>query len=131
MARAIIENAFLDGLNRRGIRAGLQYSQRADRSLDIQVLDQTIRYHLLPTGEYRREIRTAIDARISFADSSLARYAGSFDCADVDTVAFREEGAMFSGVRDAERTTLDKLVGPILLIGGAFLVVYLFFTVRN
>jgi hypothetical protein len=33
--------------------------------------------------------------------------------------------------RESERTLFDKLVGPVLLIGGAFLIVYLFFTVRN
>jgi hypothetical protein len=32
---------------------------------------------------------------------------------------------------EEEATLFDRLLGPILMIGGAFLVVYLFFTVRN
>jgi hypothetical protein len=131
-AHALIENAFLELLNRQGIHTSLQPAQGTGRRvLQVNVLEQVVRYVGLSTGEYRREVRTAIEARDVASDSSLMQYLGTFNRVDVDTVAFREELGMVPPARESERTIFDKLVGPVLLIGGAFLIVYLFFTVRN
>jgi hypothetical protein len=100
-------------------------------SIQLNVLDQSIRYAGLSNGEYRREIQTAIEARRSSNDTAIAEYLGLFKRQDVDTVAFREDAGMVTDVRDGEHTLFDRLLGPILMIGGAFLIVYLFFTVRN
>jgi hypothetical protein len=97
----------------------------------VTVLEQGVRYVGLSTGEYRREVRTSIEARDVPHDSSSMQYLGISTRVDVDTVAFREEVGLLLPARESERTLFDKLVGPVLLIGGAFLVVYLFFTVRN
>ena len=131
-ARALIENAFLDLLGRKGIRVSLQGSPSTSKqSLQLTVLDQSVRYAGLANGEYRREIQTAIEARRTSNDTATAEYLGLFKRQDVDTVAFREDAGMVTYVRDGEHTLFDKLLGPILIIGGAFLIVYLFFTVRN
>jgi hypothetical protein len=131
-AHALIENAFLELLSRQGIQTSLQSVQvMGKRVLQVTVLEQAVRYVGLSTGEYRREARTSIEARDMAKDSSLTQYVGTFSRVDVDTVAFREEVGMVSPARESERTLFDKLVGPVLLIGGAFLVVFLFFTVRN
>lgn len=131
-ARALVENAFLDLLGRKGIRVSLQSSPSSlKQSIQINVLDQSVRYAGLANGEYRREIQTAIEARHTSNDTATAEYLGLFKRQDVDTVAFREDSGMVSDVHDGERTLFDKLLGPILMIAGAFLIVYLFFTVRN
>ncbi|MGA3243454.1 MAG: hypothetical protein ABSE41_02470 [Bacteroidota bacterium] len=131
-ARALVENAFLDLLGRKGIRVSLQSSPSSlKQSIQLNVLDQSVRYAGLANGEYRREIQTAIEARHTSNDTAMAEYLGLFKRQDVDTVAFREDAGMVSDVHDGERTLFDKLLGPILMIGGAFLIVYLFFTVRN
>jgi hypothetical protein len=131
-ARALIENAFLDLLGRKGIRVSLQGSpSTSQQSLQLTVLDQSVRYAGLANGEYRREIQTAIEARRTSNDTATAEYLGLFMRQDVDTVAFREDAGMVTYVRDGEHTLFDRLLGPILIIGGAFLIVYLFFTVRN
>jgi hypothetical protein len=131
-SRTLIENAFLELLNREGIHTSLRTVQGVGiEALQIVVLEQGVRYAGLSTGEYRREIRTTIEAREVPRDSSAMKYVGTFSRSDVDTVAFREEGGILPIARDSERTLFDKLVGPMLLIGGAFLVVYLFFAVRN
>lgn len=131
-ARALVENAFLDLLGRKGIHVSLQSAQPSSKqSLQLIVLDQSVRYAGLANGEYRREIQTAIEARRTSNDTAAAEYLGLFKRQEVDTVAFREDAGMVTDVRDGERTLIDKLLGPILMIGGAFLIVYLFFTVRN
>ena len=131
-ARALIENAFLELLNRQGVHATLRSTQGGSiQALQVIVLEQGVRYISLSTGEYRREVRTTIEAREVPRDSSAMNFVGTFSRSDIDTVAFREEAGILPLARDSERTLFDKLVGPVLLIGGAFLVVYLFFTVRN
>jgi hypothetical protein len=131
-SRSLIENAFLELLNREGIHTSLRTAQGVGiQVLQVVVLEQGVRYAALSTGDYRREIRTTIEAREVPRDSSAMTYVGTFSRSDVDTVAFREEGGILPIARDSERTLFDKLVGPVLLIGGAFLVVYLFFAVRN
>jgi hypothetical protein len=131
-ARVLIENAFLELFNRQGIHTSLRHSQGAGkRILQVTVLEQGVQYVGLSTGEYRREVRTSVEARDVPRDSSSTQYVGTFSRVDIDTVAFREEVGVMPPARDSERTLFDKLVGPVLLIGGAFLIVYLFFTVRN
>lgn len=131
-ARTLIENAFLESLNRQGIHASLRPDQTSNkRVLQIVVIEQGVRYDGLSSGEYRREVRTTIEARDLTPDSSMMQYVGICRRNDVDTVAFREEVGLLPLARDSERTLFDKLLGPVLLIGGAFLVIYLFFTVRN
>jgi hypothetical protein len=131
-ARMLVENAFLELLNRQGIHAILRMDQGSgNRALQVFVLEQGVRYVGISTGEYRREVRTTIEARDVPRDSSAMKYIGTFSRSNIDTVAFREEGGVLPLARDSERTLFDKLVGPVLLIGGAFLVVFLFFTVRN
>jgi len=131
-AHTLIENAFLELLNRRGVHTTLKLSQGSGkRTLHVTILEQGVHYVSLPSGDFRRDVRTSIEARDVTSDSSLTRYLGSFHRIDVDTVGFREEIGLLPPVRENERTLFDKLVGPVLLIGGAFLIVYLFFTVRN
>jgi hypothetical protein len=130
--RTLVENAFLDLFARKGIHASLQSQPvAASHHVQLTVLDQSIRYAAMASGEYRREVQTAIEARRTSNDSISVEYLGLFKRQDVDTVAFREDGGTLGVARETERTLFDRLLGPILLIGGAFLIVYLFFTVRN
>ena len=131
-SRTLVENAFLDLLGRKGIHASLQTQPTSSTNhLQLTVLDQSIRYAGMVSGEYRREVQTAIEARRTSNDSAVVEYLGLFKRQDVDTVAFREDGGMPGAARETERTLFDRLLGPVILIGGAFLIVYLFFTVRN
>ena len=131
-SRTLVENAFLDLFGRKGIHASLQTQPTTSTNhLQLTVLDQSIRYAGVVSGEYRREVQTAIEARRTSNDSVSVEYLGLFKRQDVDTVAFREDGGMLGAARETERTLFDRLLGPVILIGGAFLIVYLFFTVRN
>lgn|GEM_PF-1128093 len=131
-SRTLVENAFFDLFGRKGIHASLQTQPTTSTNhLQLTVLDQSIRYAGMVSGEYRREVQTAIEARRTSNDSVSVEYLGLFKRQDVDTVAFREDGGMLGAARETERTLFDRLLGPVILIGGAFLIVYLFFTVRN
>lgn len=130
--RVLVENAFLDILNRMGVRAVVQIPQAGGKSsLRITILDQSVRYTSISGGEYRREVRTSFEARGSSTDTSATNYVGIFTRVDNDTVGFREEIGVLPSTQEMDRSLFDKLVGPLVLIGGAFLIVYLFFMVRN
>jgi hypothetical protein len=132
IARTVIENAFVESFSRKGIRISLHGTEAANiDQLQLTVLDQSVRYSVLADGQYRREIKTAIEARQTSNDTAFVRYLGLFQRQAVDTVGFREDGGTASVEQNPERTLLDRLLGPVLLIGGAFLIVFLFFTVRN
>ena len=131
-ARAIIENAFLDLFGRKGIRCSLQNTESMSKNLlQLTVLDQSVHYAGIANGQYRREIQTAIEARRTSNDSAAIQYLGMFKRQVVDTVAFREDSGALAADQETERTLFDRLLGPIMLISGVFLIVYLFFTVRN
>ncbi len=123
-ARPLIENAFLDLFTRKGIHAVLQSAQgTAARLVQVTVLDQSVRYSQISGGDYRREIQTTIEARRTSRDSSAMTYLGMYTRREVDTVAFREDLGLMGPMPERERTLFDRLLGPILLIGGAFLIV--------
>ncbi len=131
-AKRIVENACLEFLGRRGLRP--QLSRRQDQTgerVQITVLEQLIQYRLLENGDSQREVRTVMEIRRTAGPDELVRYAGPFQRRSVDTVAIRDDGGLAELRNTEERTFVDRIMGPLLLIGGAFLVVYLFFTVRN
>jgi hypothetical protein len=130
--RAIVENAFLDLFARKGLEASLQgFQPRTRQVVQVNILDQGVRYSSLSDGQYRRDIRTAIEARRTSNDTSSTAYLGLFQRQQVDTVAFREDAGAAGAASESERTLFDRLLEPMLLIGGTFLIVYLFFTIRN
>lgn len=131
-AKRIIENAWLEFLGRHGFRPQLDRNkERGGEGILITVLDQSVRYKRLENGEYLREIRTALETRRIAVTDEILRYAGPFQRRTVDTVAVRDDGGLAELRNEEERSFVDRIVGPVLLIGGAFLIVYLFFTVRN
>lgn len=131
-AKRVVENAFLEFLSQRGYRPllGTRQDQGGER-VQVTVLEQTVLYKLLQNGNSEREIRTAMEIRLIAGREETVRRAGPFRRAIVDTVAIRDDEGL-AGLRNAEEPSfVDRIVGPVLLIGGAFLVIYLFFTVRN
>ena len=131
-AKRIVENAFLDFFVQHGFRP--QLGQRQDRSgerIEATVLEQLVQYKLLQNGESQREIRTVLEMRRTTPRDGLVKYGGPYQRRAVDTVAVADDGGLAELRNAEERSFVDRVMGPVLLIGGAFLVVYLFFTVRN
>lgn len=131
-AKRIVENACLEFLGQHGFRAQLvQSPQRGGEVIQVTVLEQSVQYRLLANGQSHREVRTVMEMRRTTARDEIVKYAGPFQRHAVDTVAVRDDGGLAELRNAEERSFVDRIVGPVLLIGGAFLVVYLFFTVRN
>jgi len=132
----IVENGFLDVLNSAGFKPWLVPRGETDGSLvQVNVLHQMVRYSAVPSGLFERVVQTTLEAR--FRDSSAGEviYLGNYQRSRVDTVLQREDPLIRkSQGRPGEFEELsffEKVAGPVLMITGAFLIVYLFFTVRN
>ena len=131
-AKRIVENAFLEYLGQHGFRPKLSQQQTSggERS-HVTILEQLVQYKPLENGNSQREIRTAIEMRRTRAGDEQVEYGGPYRRFAVDTVTVRDDGGLAELRNADERSFVDRMMGPVLLISGAFLIVYLFFTVRN
>jgi len=130
-AKRIVENAVVEFLDRREVRAHLWQQGEQSETLVVTVLEQVAQFTMLQNGNFRRELRTAIEFRRSALGNSRVFTTGPVRRSVVDTVTVKDDGGIAElGIKE-EESFVEKVLGPVVLIGGAFLVIYLFFTVRN
>lgn len=134
--QTLTENAFADVLNRLEYRVMVGTKEpMSSNSLQVLVLEQGIRFSERMSNGFERKVRTTLEARYQKGASGETQYLGLFTREGADTVMQRDELAI--GVLNQESAKensvsfFDRIAGPALIITGAFLIVYLFFTVRN
>ena len=131
-AKRVVENAILEYCAQRGFRPQLSgYQESTGEKIQVTILEQAIQYRPVEDGASQREIRTAVEMRRIRGRDEQVVYAGPFMRRAIDTVQARDDGGLAELRNAEERSFVDRLMGPVLLISGAFLIVYLFFTVRN
>lgn len=129
-----VENAFIEALQRRQCKAVLDGEKvRGNASLDILILNQGVRFSLVSAAGFERSIQTTIEARYRAQSTEASISLGTFQRSLKDTVKEREELTMFSSQAEnvEEISAFQRLFTPVILVAGAFMVVYLFFTIRN
>jgi len=133
--QTMVENAFVETLSRSLLKPLLPVSAPPGvPAIDVLVLAQSVDYRELPAGAFERTVKTILEARFQPGDGADIEYLGSFQRTSADTVAQRDDVQVIR--RSPERVPenasfFDRIAGPVLIITGAFLVIYLFFTVRN
>ena len=132
----MVENGFLDVLSGAGFRPWLVSPGGPEGSLlAVNVLDQFVRYSTVPSGLFERVVHTTVEARFQDSAAGDVIYLGSFERTRVDTVRQREDPLLYKSQGrqggSEEISFFEKVAGPVLMITGAFLIIYLFFTVRN
>jgi hypothetical protein len=125
--KTLIENALIEGLTGTGYGIRLSGIEQSAAVLHVLVMKQGVQHQELAGAGFERTIRSDLDARLEFDDGSVF-VLGSFSAEARDTVLQRD-GLFLSD--DPTSSFLDKVAGPVFLITGAFLIVYLFFTVRS
>lgn len=133
-APVVVENAIIEELHKKQIIPLL--NAPADNGLpvlDLLVLGQEVNFRPAKEGAFSRTIQTTLEGRYQSGQSQEVRFLGMFSRSQIDTVSQREviRWSDFSMGAEEESSTFQKLLTPVILISGAFLVVYLFFTVRN
>lgn len=130
----IVENGFLEALAGRGVAVHEAGGfAEAENTLRVLVLEQNASFDSLGLERYRRTIRTVLEARLEPGQGAPFRYLGSFERTQLDTTRSAEavEWISTGSVPDEEKSTFSRIVAPLVIIGAAALIVYLFFAVRS
>ena len=131
----MVENVFLEILDKSGLKSSLGRTDITSAVVQVHVIDQSLSYAATNSGTFQRTIQTILEARFQLPAISDTTYLGSFQRSSIDTVQHREEprtyGLHGEGPRSGTSSFFERIAGPILMIAGTFLIVYLFFTVRN
>jgi len=133
--QTMVENAFVQELSRSLLKPLLPMrAPTGTPALDVLVLDQSVGYRPIPAGTFERTAKTVVEARFQRGAGADVEYLGTFQRTSTDTVVQREALQVFGRGTDPSvenASFFDRVAGPVLIITGAFLIVYLFFTVRN
>ncbi|MBM4170074.1 MAG: hypothetical protein FJ215_13100 [Ignavibacteria bacterium] len=128
----IVENAFLRAFSERSVLV-LRPSLSGE-VLHLLVLRQDVQYRELEPSRWKRDVGLTIEARIDERDGTV-RYLGTFSGDFSDTTSFREQWPLSARAAAAdgseEPTTVMKLLGPVLIVAGTVIMIYLLYTVRS
>jgi hypothetical protein len=131
----LVENAFLQALDRKGFPARLYRGpDSVDVSLKVDLLTDRVSFDEAAGGAFVRTVQIDLEARVEYAAKRPAEVFCLFHRTAIDTVSQKDPGALVKlGIRsiDAETTLFQRLVGPLIVLAGSIIVVYLFFTVRS
>lgn len=120
----IIENALLDGIQKRGGIGSVVYDQRMP-GLHVVILQQTVQYRTLGENLFERVVRTTTEGRWT-GEGSETVFLGQFARMGIDTVAMLESSRV-----DTKGSWFERVLGPVVIITGTIVAVYLLFTVRS
>ena len=115
--KTIVENAFLESLQKRGVRVLLKSEPDSVQEAVLRISD--VRWER--GGPPDAVLKTELDARVEDPVSGTVRYLGHFTS--------NEQGKGTPAVQS--ETILGKILEPLVVISGTVLIIYLFFTVRS
>jgi hypothetical protein len=129
--RMLAENAFIEVLQKRNFVSVATDTSFANHVLSIFVFQPEIKVRELDTKMSERTIRTVLEAKILKGNNREVRLLGIFQREIKDTAQVYP-GGVFPAVPQNESTgVLQRLLTPFIVVGGAIVIVYLFFTVRS
>lgn len=132
MVQSVVENAFLGYIGQQGVTvySGDHVGEPYD-IIELTILEQAVRYRALPNESFQRDVRTVVEASRTLRANGNKVYAGIYERNSIDTVKTKEDMGIRNLTQNSDVGLFDRIVGPLVLISSAFIVVYLFFTVRN
>jgi len=133
--RNLVENAFVEALQRRGVKTWLKKDPDSSGALlTVNVLADRVGFNQVRHDAVARTVRTEVEVRAEYRDERPVKLLGVFRRELRDTVSQQEADHYALGVgsvADEESTTFQRLVGPLIVLATGIIVVYLFFTVRS
>ena len=130
--KTMLENALIEAISEAGYVLRLPGKEHTTPALHVLMLNQTVGHRELQGAGFERSIRSELEARLEGKDGNVM-YLGSFSAVTLDTVMQRGPVVLpvMETRTDSTPSLLEKIAGPVFLITGAFLIIYLFFTVRS
>jgi hypothetical protein len=124
--RALAENAFIEAFQKRNFTSVVIDTASNHQILQVFLLNHGINVRELDAAFSERNIRTTLEARTVKGVDREVRILGTFQREKKDTVR------VFSSVqKNSETGILQRMLTPFIVVGGAIVIVYLFFTVRS
>jgi hypothetical protein len=129
--RALAENAFIEALQKRNYASVLIDTTAINQILHVFLLNTEIKVRELDTKLSERNIRTTLEARMVKGAEREVRILGIFHRETKDTAQVFTPGVFPPVPKNDENGILQRVLTPFIVVGGAVVIVYLFFTVRS
>jgi hypothetical protein len=129
--RTLAENAFIGAIQKRNYSSVVIDTVSKNQILHVFLFSPEINVRELNSKFSERNIRSTLEVRIEKGAEREVRMLGTFHRDTKDTVqAFMAE---FHPVvqKDDEAGILQRMLTPFIVVGGAIVIVYLFFMVRS
>jgi len=129
--RSLVENAVCQALQKRNGTCLLGAGAVLDQKLQLILLGVDIQVRQQETGWRERKIVTTLDARIVRGGEQAVQWLGTLSRETKDTAQVFPSLQLSSFQKSDESSAMQRLLTPLIVLGGAFLIIYLFFTVRS
>lgn len=129
--QALVENAFIEALQKRNYISVAKTSAATEQSINIFLLDSDVKVRELEPKKMERTIRTILEVRIVKGTERETHVLGPFHRETKDTAQVFPDVRLPLASSSGGEGALQRLLTPLMVITGAVLVIYLFFTVRS
>ena len=129
--RTLVENAFIEALQKRNFVPVTDVATASNQSLRVYLLECSMRVRELEPPRKERTVSTELEIRTVKGSKHETRILGTFHRVDKDTAQVFPENRTAMPLPQGDEGAIQRVLTPIIAIGGAVLIVYLFFTVRN
>jgi hypothetical protein len=129
--RTLAENAFIEALQTRNYASVVVDTASIHQILHLVILDAEIKVRALDAKFSERKIQTTLEARVVQGAERRVRMLGTFHRETKDTAQVFLSGLIPTVQKNDESGILQRMLTPFIVVGGAIVIVYLFFTVRS
>lgn len=129
--RALAENAFVEALQKRNYIPVADAGTASEQSLRVFFLAFDVRVREVNTQKMERTVKTDLEIRTVNGPRRESRFLGTFHRESRDTAQTFSEYRMPPGPSREDEGALQRVLTPFIVVGGAVLIIYLFFTVRS
>jgi hypothetical protein len=126
--RTLAENAFIETLQKRGYSSVISTGKTSEQTLHVFLLSTDIKVRAVDEKYSERNINTAVEVRTVLGMDRKTLLLGNFHREGKDTAQ------VFPSVQTPtteEESVMQQLLSPLIIISGAFIVVYLFYSLRS
>lgn len=129
--RTLAENAFIEVLQKRNYASVAIDTISVNQILHVFLFNTEIKVQKLDTKLSERNIRTTLEVRMIKGVEREARMLGTFHRETKDTAQVFTTTLLPADQKKDEDGILQRMLTPFIIVGGAIVIVYLFFTVRS
>jgi hypothetical protein len=129
--RTLTENAFIEAFQKRNYISITIDTVLKNQMLNVFILSSEIKIRQLDPKLSERDIQTTLEARIVKGAERETHILGTFHRETKDTAQVFTTELLPTVQKNDETGIFQRMLTPFIVVGGAIVIVYLFFTVRS